>query len=65
MGKRAKFGTIAIEGAPHNEAPALEHKLTTFSARFRGAGIRAGKTYHHSTLNKANLYLQKSLEKQG
>ncbi len=65
LGKRARFGSTAIEGAPDSEAPALEHKLTTLSARFRGAGIRAGKTYHHSTLNKASQYLQKSLAKQG
>ena len=65
LGKRAKFGTAVIEGAPDNEAPALEHKLTSLSARFRGAAIRPNKTYHHSTLNKANQYLQKSLEKQG
>ncbi len=65
LGKRAKFGSIAIEGAPDSEAPALEHKLTTLGARFRGAGIRTGKTYHHSTLNRADQYLQKSLEKQG
>ncbi len=65
LGKRAKFGTTAIEGAPDSEAPALQHKLTTLCARFRGAGIRANKTYHHSTLNKATQYLQKSLEGQG
>jgi outer membrane protein insertion porin family len=65
LGKLAKFGWTAIEGAPDAEAPALEHKLTTLSARFRGAGIRAGKTYHRSTVNKARDYLQNSLQKQG
>lgn len=65
LGKRAKFGTTVIEGAPENDAPALEHDLTTVWARFRGAAIRPNKTYHHSTLNKATQYLQKSLEKQG
>jgi outer membrane protein assembly factor BamA len=63
LGKQAKFGSIALDGAPANQAPQLEHKLTTLSARFRGAAIRPGKTYHHSTLNKASKYLQGSLEK--
>lgn len=65
LGKRAKFGTTVVEGAPDDEAPALEHKLTSLSARLRGAAIRPNKTYHHSTLNKATQYLQRSLEKQG
>jgi outer membrane protein assembly factor BamA len=65
LGKHAKFGAIDIENAPDNEAPALEHKLTTLPARFRAAAIRPGKTYHHSTLNRATKYLQGSLEKQG
>lgn len=65
LGKRAKFGAIDIENAPDAETPALEHKLTTWQARFRAAAIRPGKTYHHSTLNRATKYLQSSLEKQG
>ena len=65
LGTRAKFGSIAIEGAPDGSGPMLEHALTTLPARLRGAAIRPGKTYHHSTLTKANQYLQKSLEKQG
>jgi outer membrane protein assembly factor BamA len=64
LGKRANFGTIDLEGAPANQAPQLEHELTTFSARLRGAAIRPGKTYHHSTLDRATRYLQSSLEKE-
>jgi outer membrane protein insertion porin family len=65
LGARAKFGSTAIEGVPEGTGADLQHKLTTFPARFRGAAIRPGKTYHHSTLTKATQYLQKSLEKQG
>lgn len=64
LGKRAKFGSVAIENAPNNQGPALSHKLTTLSARFHAAAIRPGKTYHHSTLTRATKYLQKTLEKQ-
>jgi outer membrane protein insertion porin family len=65
LGGRAKFGTIMIEGAPDGDEATLQHRLTTLPARFRGAAIREGKSYHHSTLTKANEYLQKLLEKQG
>lgn len=65
LGKRAKFGSVDVVDAPENEGPALAHKLTTWPARFRGAGVRSGKTYHRSTLNHASKYLQKDLEKQG
>jgi len=65
LGKRAKFGAVDIENARDDEAPTLEHRLTTLPARIRGAAIRPGKTYHHSTLNNATKYLQGSLEKQG
>jgi outer membrane protein insertion porin family len=65
LGARAKFGSVAMENAPDGEGPGLAHKVTTLSARLRGAAIRPGKAYHHSTLNRATKYLQSSLEKQG
>src|SRR5690348_13216184 len=65
LGKRAKFGAMVFEGAPDQEESQLQHKLKSPIARLRGAAIRPGKTYHHSTLNKAVRYLQALLEKQG
>jgi len=65
LGVRAKFGTVAIKNAPNGEGTALAHKLATWPARFRAAGVRSGKTYHHSTLNRATKYLRSTLEKQG
>ncbi|HTB96885.1 MAG TPA: POTRA domain-containing protein [Terracidiphilus sp.] len=65
LGVRAKFGSIDIQGAPDDDNVFLQHKLMSLSARLRAAAIRPGKTYHHSTLTKANAYLQKLLEKQG
>jgi len=65
LGKRAKFGSVVIQGAPDDAQAELAHKLTTLSARFRAAAIRPGKTYHHSTVNKATQYIQSSLAKQG
>lgn len=65
LGPRAKFGTIVFDGAPGNDDPQLQHKLVSLMARLRGAAIRPGKTYHHSTLLKAVRYLQTLLGKQG
>ncbi len=65
LGKRAKFGSVVIKGAPDDTQAELAHKLTTLSARFRTAAIRPGKTYDHSTVNKATQYIQSSLAKQG
>ncbi len=65
LGIRAKFGTAVIDDLPSGDAASLQHKLTTFSARLRGAAIRPGKAYHRSTLTKADNYIQRTLEKQG
>ena len=65
LGERAQIGSVAIADAPDGEGPGLDHELTTVWARLRGAAIRPGKSYHHSTLNRATKYLQGSLEKKG
>src|ERR1700733_8202832 len=65
LGRQARFGSIAIEGAPPADQAQLQHKLVTLLARVRDAAVRPGKTYHHSTLNKAQKYLQDLLQKQG
>ena len=65
LGKRAKFGSIEVRGAPDQEAQELSHKLTTIWARLHAAAIRPGKTYHRSTVTRATNYVQKTLEKQG
>lgn len=65
LGIRAKFGPVVIDGASSRDVANLQHKVTTLSARLRGAAIRPGKAYHRSTLTKADNYIQRSLEKQG
>ena len=65
LGRPAKFGDIDIDGLPAPDSADLEHRLTTLLARVRGAAVRKGKTYHHSTLNKATQYIQARLEKEG
>jgi outer membrane protein assembly factor BamA len=65
LGRKAKFGTIVIDGAAPNDEARLQHKLVTLLARVRGAAIRPGKSYNHSTLTKAQQYLQSMFGKQG
>jgi outer membrane protein assembly factor BamA len=56
---------VTIANTDPAEAAKLTASLHTFVARARGAAIRPGKTFQHSTLNNATQYLQKKLEKQG
>lgn len=65
LGRRAKFGDVAIAGLPNDEEHHLQDKLKSFLARAREAAIRPGKTYHSSTLTKAAQYLQGDLQKRG
>lgn len=65
LGKKAKFGAVVIDGLQGDDQGALPHRLSTLMARARGAAIRPGKAYHHSTLNRAQHYLQALLAKEG
>lgn len=63
--RRAKFGKLAIDDAQPKQVTALDSALQSLRARLHGAGVRPGKTYHHSTLVHATTYLQNQLVKQG
>ncbi|HEX4285576.1 MAG TPA: POTRA domain-containing protein [Terracidiphilus sp.] len=65
LGRKARFGAIVVDGLTPENRDQVEHKLVTLIARARGAAIRPGKTFSHSTLNKAQHYLETLLEKQG
>jgi outer membrane protein insertion porin family len=65
LGRRARFGIVKLDGAAADDEELLGHKITTTLARIRGAAIRPGKVYHHSTITKAAHYLRTVLEKRG
>ncbi|MGC2400557.1 MAG: POTRA domain-containing protein [Acidobacteriaceae bacterium] len=65
LNRRAKFGTVNIADMTPQQAAEMSRSLQSFKARLRGAAIRPGKTYHRGTLNRAQQYLQKNLEKKG
>lgn len=62
--KAARFGVVDIAGPPPEENAKLDASLKKLMARLRGAGIRTGKPYHHSTLAKAAAYLTRILTKE-
>jgi len=63
--RRANFGVIHIADTAPDDVAKLDKSLQSLRARARGAAIRPGKAYHHSTLTKATQYLQNQLAKQG
>lgn len=65
LGTRAEFGTVKIDGMRPEDAAKYTRKLTRWRARLRGAGVRSGKAYRHSTLNKAARYLESLLQSDG
>ncbi len=65
LNRRAKFGTVAIADATPEEAARMSKSLQGIKARIRGAAIRPGKNYRRATVNNAQQYLQKQLEKKG
>ena len=65
LGRKAKFGAVVIDGVKGDDSASLPNKLATLMARARGAAIRPGKAYHHSTMNHAQQYLQGLLAKEG
>jgi outer membrane protein insertion porin family len=65
LNRRANFGTVAIADTTPEQAADMNRSLQGIKARLRGAAIRPGKKYRRGTLNRAQQYLQKGLEKQG
>ena len=63
--RAARFGAIDLEGVPADADARLTQRLRSLMARLRGAGIRAGRPYHRSTLTKATKFLNGELEKEG
>ena len=62
--QHAKFGVIDIADAAPDDVAKQNRSLQSLRARVRGAAIRPGKAYRHSTLTKATQYLQNQLAKQ-
>jgi outer membrane protein assembly factor BamA len=63
LNRKAKFGTVDVADATPDESAKMAKSLQGLGARVRGAAIRPGKNYRRATLDNAQKYLQKKLEK--
>jgi outer membrane protein insertion porin family len=63
LNRKAKFGTVNVADTTPEEAQKMAKSLQGLGARVRGAAIRPGKNYRRATLDNAQKYLQKKLEK--
>jgi outer membrane protein assembly factor BamA len=63
LNRKAKFGTVNVADTTPDESAKMAKSLQGLGARVRGAAIRPGKNYRRATLENAQKYLQKKLEK--
>ena len=64
LGRKAKFGSVTLQGASPQETAHLKKVSHSLLARLRNSSIRSGKTYSLKTLQNATQYLQNALIKQ-
>lgn len=64
MGKRARYGTVTLDGASAEQTARLQVRLTSKIARLRGSAIRTGKSYSLKSIQSATLYMQNALVNQ-
>jgi outer membrane protein insertion porin family len=64
LGRKAKFGKVALQGASEAQTAALQSKLKSKMARLRGSAIREGKPYSQKSIQNATTYMQSALIKQ-
>ena len=64
LGRRAKFGNIAISGPPPAEIVLLKGALGSLRAHLHGANLKEGKPYESERLQAATQFLQDFLGKQ-
>lgn len=64
LGRKAKFGTVTLEGASPEETTHLRKVSHSFLARLRNSSIRTDKPYSLKKLQNASQYLQNTLVKQ-
>jgi len=64
LGKRARIGKVAIEGATNAEAAHVMHSVRSLRARFSGGLLKPGKTYTQSRISEAQTLIKRSLASQ-
>lgn len=62
--RKARFGTVTIEGLPQAEAQQFERSLRSMKNRLRGVYVKPGKTYSERRVQAAIRYMQKQMGEQ-
>ena len=64
LGRKARFGTVTLNGATEQQTKALQSKLKSKLARLRGSSIREGKPYSLKIIQSATTYMQSELARE-
>jgi outer membrane protein assembly factor BamA len=64
LGRKARCGTVTLDGASAEQTARLQAKLKSKMARLRGSAIRQGKAYSLKSIQSATQYMQSALVSQ-
>jgi len=64
MGKRARIGSVEIQGPESSEAARLARSIRSLRARFTGGLLKPGKPYTRQRINAATALIKRSLASQ-
>src|SRR6266487_667228 len=64
LGKRAKIGTVEVQGPELAEANRLRHATRSLRARARGASLKPGKSYTPKRIDSAVALMKRDLANQ-
>ena len=64
LGKRARIGTVSIQGTDSQETARLLHAMRSLRARFTGSLLKPGQTYTAERIKNALAQMKRSLTQQ-
>jgi len=64
LGRRAKIGSVTLEGTSPEETAYLNKKLRSIMARLKASALKPGMTFSHYRLQNATRYMDTALVKQ-
>ena len=64
LGKRARIGTVTIQGVEDGENARLAHSVRSLRARFTGGLLKHGKSYTPSRISAATALIKRTLSQQ-
>ncbi len=64
LGRRARIGTVVIQGANPEETARLKHAMRSLRARFTGGLLKPGETYTEQRIKNALAEMKRSLTQQ-